>query len=160
MTLLPSLFVRYASTPITPQEPPLLMYAARGIGTLWESERTTAPAALEAVLGGVRAGLLNLLASPASSTELALRLGVSPSAVNQHLRPLRDAGLLISARHGRSMLYLRSALGDQLVAGRAGLPAGGPETRLSAGGAARENQRRDGSAASTGRVRAPRARRS
>jgi len=56
-----------------------------------------------------------VLESPASSTELAVRLGVTTSAVNQHLRTLRAGGLLTSARHGRSVLYLRSELGDRLV---------------------------------------------
>ena len=67
--------------------------------------------------------LLVLLEAPASSTELAVRLGVTPAAVNQHLRALRAAGLLTSARHGRSVLYLRSEIADQLVRinpGRAG----------------------------------------
>ena len=64
----------------------------------------------------VRARLLTVLESPASSTELAIRLGVTTSAVNQHLRAMRDAGLLSAARHGRSVLYLRSELGDHLVA--------------------------------------------
>jgi DNA-binding transcriptional ArsR family regulator len=35
--------------------------------------------------------------------------------VNQHLRALRDGGLLTSARYGRSVLYRRSALGDAFL---------------------------------------------
>jgi len=93
------------------------MYGARGVGTLWQAEPRRAPAALAGLVGAPRAGLLTVLAAPASSTELAGRLGVTTSAVNQHLRALRDAGLLTSARHGRSVLYLRSELGDALVAG-------------------------------------------
>jgi DNA-binding transcriptional ArsR family regulator len=38
--------------------------------------------------------------------------------VSQHLRVLRAAGLLGKARSGRSVLYLRSPLGDELVGGR------------------------------------------
>jgi len=121
LTLVPTLFTRGASCPISPDEPPMIMYGARGTGTLWQAERHVAAAALVAVLGRVRAGLLTALEQPASSTDLARRLDVTPSAVNQHLRVLRDAGLLTSARAGRSVLYLRSELGDALVGGgRAG----------------------------------------
>lgn len=115
LTLVPTLFTRNASAPISPTEPPVVMYGARGLGTLWESEHSETPDALVDVIGAVRARLLVLLESPASSTELAVRLGVTPTAVNQHLRALRAAGLLTSARHGRSVLYLRSDLGDRLV---------------------------------------------
>ena len=79
------------------------------------SDRPQAPRALRDLIGETRSGLLTLLAAPASSTELAVRLGVTPTAVNQHLRAMRAAGLLTSARHGRSVLYLRSDLGDRLV---------------------------------------------
>lgn len=117
LTLVPTLFTRGATAPISPEEPPVVMYGARGVGTLWQAEPHRAPAALAGLVGAPRAGLLTVLAAPASSTELAGRLGVTTSAVNQHLRALRDAGLLTSARHGRSVLYLRSELGDALVAG-------------------------------------------
>jgi DNA-binding transcriptional ArsR family regulator len=119
LTLVPSLFSRGGSTPITPEQAPLIMYAARGVGTLWEADAggSPGPDALVALLGAVRTRLLGLLDSPASSTELGVRLGVTTTAVNQHLRALRAAGLLTSARHGRSVLYLRSELGDRLLAG-------------------------------------------
>lgn len=115
LTLVPTLFTKGASCPISADEPPTIMYGARGIGTLWQVSPREAPHALAGILGVVRAGLLAALAEPASSTELARRAGVSPSAVNQHLRVLRAAGLLTSARSGRSVLYLRSELGEQLV---------------------------------------------
>lgn len=115
LTLAPSFFTRNVTAPISADEPPLIMYGARGAGSLWESDRPATPDALAAILGAVRTRLLVLLEAPASSTELAVRLGVTPAAVNQHLRALRAAGLLTSARHGRSVLYLRSELGDQLV---------------------------------------------
>ncbi len=115
LTLVPTLFTRAASAPISPAEPPTIWYGARGAGTLWQAEPVRAPGVLTDLLGGTRAGLLSTLAEPASSTELAGRLGVTVSAVNQHLRAMRAAGLLSSARHGRSVLYLRSELGDALL---------------------------------------------
>lgn len=117
ITLTPSLFSRRGSVPISPEEPPHIMYPARGLGTLWETKTTTPPTALVGLVGRVRAQLLRLLETPTSSTELAVRLDVTPSAVNQHLRALRAAGLLISARHGRSILYRRSDLGDRVLRG-------------------------------------------
>ena len=119
LTLAPSLFTRNATAPISAEEPPLIMYGARGVGTLWEAEPPGERDALADLLGSVRARLLALLESPASSTELAVRLGVTTSAVNQHLRALRDGGLLTSARHGRSVLYLRSDLGDRVLSASA-----------------------------------------
>jgi biotin operon repressor len=115
LTLMPSIWIRNASGPISPSEPPLIIYLARGGGTLWEAQQLPAPGALASLLGDRRAGLLVQVGTPGSSTELAARLGVTTTAVNQHLRVLRDAGLLVSARHGRSVLYRRSELGDRLV---------------------------------------------
>lgn len=117
LTLVPTLFSRNASTPISPDEPPVVMYGARGVGALWEAESPAPGEALVDLIGRARARLLTLLGNPASSTELAVRLGVTPTAVNQHLRAMKAAGLLTTARHGRSMLYLRSDLGDRLVVG-------------------------------------------
>lgn len=116
LTLVPTLFSRNASTPISPDEPPMVMYGARGIGALWEAESPVTGGALVGLIGRARARLLTLLGEPASSTELAIRLGVTPTAVNQHLRAMKAAGLLTTARHGRSVLYLRSDLGDRLAA--------------------------------------------
>jgi len=37
--------------------------------------------------------------------------------VNQHLRALREAGLVTSTRYGHSVLYFRSELGSVLLLG-------------------------------------------
>ncbi|SDF34538.1 Helix-turn-helix domain-containing protein [Lentzea fradiae] len=115
LNLVPSVFIRRTAVPVNRAAPPMLIYAARGAGTVWERGRTRGPAALAGVLGRVRAELLAGLAEPRSSTDLARLAGVTTSAVNQHLRALSAAGLLVSQRHGRSVLYVRSELGDALV---------------------------------------------
>ncbi|MET4156857.1 DUF5937 family protein [Agromyces sp. PvR057] len=119
LTLMPTMFTRRASAPVG-DGPPMILYSARGQGALWEAEPVANPAAVAAVLGETRASLLAALGDPASSTELGVRFGVSASAVNQHLRVLRDAGLLVSTRYGRSVLYLRSELGSALLESRSG----------------------------------------
>ncbi|WP_191297546.1 ArsR/SmtB family transcription factor [Lentzea cavernae] len=115
LTLVPSVFARRTAVPVDPAAAPLLIYSARGAGTVWEAGRCRGPEALAGVLGQVRADLLAELAQPRSSTDIARRTGVTTSAVNQHLRALRDAGLLASQRHGRSVVYARTELGDALV---------------------------------------------
>jgi DNA-binding transcriptional ArsR family regulator len=57
------------------------------------------------------------LGAPRSTSELARRLSISPAVVSHHLRALRDAGLVTSRRDGRWVLYVRTPLGDALVAG-------------------------------------------
>ncbi|TFV96681.1 ArsR/SmtB family transcription factor [Leifsonia flava] len=115
LTLVPTMFTRRASAPVG-SGPPMVMYPARGQGALWETERVPNPAAVAAIVGQARASLLTALAEPASSTELGVRFDVTTSAVNQHLRALRDAGLVTSTRYGHSMLYFRSELGTALLA--------------------------------------------
>jgi len=67
------------------------------------------------VIGRSRANLLSALDAPRSTTELARQLTLSPGAVSQHLSALRRAGLLTAARHGRSVLYIRTPLAERLL---------------------------------------------
>ncbi|MEU6233624.1 helix-turn-helix domain-containing protein [Kitasatospora sp. NPDC047058] len=127
LVLIPTLFARGAQTDITQSGPPLITYPARGRATMAEGldghrdeeaeEAERPPAALAGLIGPPRARLLALLGTPASTTELAHRLGVTPGAVSRHLGALAAAGLLDRTRHGRSVLYRRTALGDALVRG-------------------------------------------
>lgn len=94
-----------------------LVYPARGIGNLWSGSE---PAerdgdTLGALLGRSRATILGCLALPQSTTDLAVSLGQSPSAVSQHLSILRRSGLVTSWRSGRRVLYQRTGLAASLI---------------------------------------------
>jgi DNA-binding transcriptional ArsR family regulator len=114
LVLMPTLFIRGAVSSIDGAEPPAVMYPARGRATVWEQAEIATSAALDEVLGPARSRLLTMLEHPASTTELARRLGVTPGAVSRHLTALHNARLLNRARTGRSVLYFRSPLGDAL----------------------------------------------
>lgn len=113
--LIPALFVPQTVSPVGPDEPPAIAYRARGIGTLWESALTRPTQALVDLIGAGRAGVLRALDGPASTTELARRLGVTASAVSQHLAVLHRSGLVGKARAGRAVLYTRTEVGDKLL---------------------------------------------
>ncbi|QEC47440.1 winged helix-turn-helix transcriptional regulator [Baekduia soli] len=95
---------------------PTVIYPARGIATLWE-DAAPAPDGLARLLGVTRAAVLADLAAPRSTTHVAERLRISPANASHHLTALRDAGLATGRREGRSVLYVRTPLGDALVAG-------------------------------------------
>ncbi|MDH6109096.1 hypothetical protein P3T36_005981 [Kitasatospora sp. MAP12-15] len=115
LVFLPSCFASGAVTSIGADQPPAITYPARGQGTMADAlDPPPTTRALEQLLGAPKARLLAMLHEPVSTTELALRLGVTAGAVSQHLAVLRQTRLVTSARHGRAVLYLRSPLGDEL----------------------------------------------
>lgn len=73
------------------------------------------------MLGRTRALLLSGLDTPASNGDLARRTGRSKASVSEALTALRRAGLVSAHRTGRYVLYARTGVGEDLVAG-----AGGP----------------------------------
>ncbi|GAA0655970.1 DUF5937 family protein [Kitasatospora atroaurantiaca] len=120
LVLVPSSFAWpgiYSQT--NPPHQPGLVYAPPGVATLWEHS-TPVPDGLTAVLGRARALLLTELDAPASTTELALRTGLSTPNVSHHLSALSGAGLVTRHRAGRSVLYVRSAVAEALLAASAG----------------------------------------
>jgi DNA-binding transcriptional ArsR family regulator len=94
---------------------PTVMYPARGVGLLWETGGEPPAEALATVLGRGRAAVLLSLGAPRSTGEVARRLEITPGGASQHLSSLKAAGLVSSNRHGRSVLYARSPLADELV---------------------------------------------
>jgi biotin operon repressor len=92
-----------------------IRYPARGRGTLWTAGTRPPPGGTVRLLGRARAGLLEALRSPATTTDLAQALEVTPSAVSQHLRVLRENGLVTRERSGRQVVYLITALGASLL---------------------------------------------
>ncbi|MFE2726389.1 ArsR family transcriptional regulator [Kitasatospora sp. NPDC059327] len=115
LVLVPTFFARGAITMISHDRPPQISYPARGRAGLARPAAPVTARALELLLGAPKARLLGLLTDPASTTELAYHLGVTPGAVSQHLAVLHRTGLVTRARHGRSVLYRRSPLGDELT---------------------------------------------
>ena len=116
LMFVPSVFVHPNVAAATePPWQPAIIYPARGSAALWETETTT-PEALARLLGQSRADLLLRLESPASTTQLVRTSGHTLGAVGDHLRVLRDAGLVTRARHGRSVVYRRTPVGDAVVA--------------------------------------------
>ncbi|SDI27842.1 ArsR/SmtB family transcription factor [Nonomuraea jiangxiensis] len=90
-------------------------YPARGVGALWTAGTRAPAGSAVRLLGRARAELLEALRSPATTTDLARALGVTPSAVSQHLRVLRESGLVARERSGRNVLYVTTALGASLT---------------------------------------------
>ncbi len=116
LLLIPSVFAgARVRTRVTPPDPPQLAYPARGVGSLWERRAVTGTDALAAVLGRSRTLLLTELETPASTSELAGRTGLSPAGVSQCLTALRDAGLVSAHRAGRSVLYARTAAAESVL---------------------------------------------
>ncbi|MGW0121255.1 DUF5937 family protein [Streptomyces sp. NPDC003327] len=117
LLLVPSVFAwPRVLTRSVPPDPPQLAYPARGIGALWEPRPIGgATEAVAAVLGRSRTLLLAELDTPASTTQLAAHCGLSAAGVSQHLIALRNAGLVTAHRSGRSVLYARTAVADQLL---------------------------------------------
>ncbi|MEU6040566.1 helix-turn-helix domain-containing protein [Actinomadura sp. NPDC047616] len=127
LLLIPSVFTGPAPfTRVAPPEPPQLAYPARGTGSLWESRPTTRTDALAAVLGRSRTMLLTELETPASTTDLARRTGLSAAGVSQNLTALRDAGLVSAHRAGRFVLYARTSAAESVLA--AASSSAGPPT--------------------------------
>jgi DNA-binding transcriptional ArsR family regulator len=118
LLLIPSVFI-WPEIAVYGDEPwpKAIVYPARGVATLLESEPAAAPEHLSALLGRSRALLLDSLADAASTSQLARAFGMAVGAVGDHLTVLRRSGLVERARSGRSVLYRRTPLGDSLIDG-------------------------------------------
>jgi DNA-binding transcriptional ArsR family regulator len=93
---------------------PTVIYPARGIATLWE-DASPAPDGLARLLGATRAAVIANLDAPRSTSELARRLSISAATASHHLTALRDAGVITGRREGRTVLYVRTTVGDALA---------------------------------------------
>ena len=93
-----------------------LIYPTRGVAELWREPPPDPPDPLSALVGRTRAALLAALGLPRSTTQLAGQLEVSPAAVSQHLKVLKDTALVTARRRGRMVLYQRTAAATALLA--------------------------------------------
>ncbi len=77
----------------------------------------SAPASLRRLIGASRADLLGRSGHPMTTTQLVAVTGLALGTVGHHLRTLHESGLVHRRRAGAGVLYYRSELGAQLVAG-------------------------------------------
>ncbi|MFJ4668403.1 ArsR family transcriptional regulator [Kitasatospora purpeofusca] len=84
-------------------------------GVLVDEDRRPVPEALAALLGRGRAELLVALDPPKTTSQLVALTGLPLGSVGRHLRILREAGLALRRRAGRSVLYHRTAAGQVLL---------------------------------------------
>lgn len=84
-------------------------------GALAEAGRAPVPDTLRALLGPARAGVLVLLDTPKSTSQLVALTGQGLGSVGRHLKVLFDARLVRRRRAGRSVLYYRTDAGEILV---------------------------------------------
>jgi DNA-binding transcriptional ArsR family regulator len=90
-----------------------VMYPCSGVLAL--GDPVPVPEALSALLGPARAGVLVLLETPKSTTQLVALTGQGLGSVGRHLKVLLDARLVQRRRAGRSVLYYRTEAGDMLL---------------------------------------------
>jgi DNA-binding transcriptional ArsR family regulator len=113
--LVPTIFdVAGRMSKITPEWRPMIGYSARGVGLYNHQPRASRP--LEVALGAGRARVLQGLRSPATTGDIARRLGLTSGAVSQHLDRLRRAGLVEPHRSGKWVYYQLTRRGEELVA--------------------------------------------
>jgi DNA-binding transcriptional ArsR family regulator len=124
LLLVPTYFsVCPALVPPAPGGTPRLLYpcvrqAVPAPGLDRAAAARKAPAhALADLLGPTRAAALTLLAVGCSTSELAARLGVTPSAASKHTTVLRRAGLIITHRERNTVLHSLTPLGNALLDG-------------------------------------------
>ncbi|WP_069172714.1 ArsR/SmtB family transcription factor [Streptomyces griseus] len=119
LLLQPSFFCR--GTPVVyrdPRLPPVLVYPV------------THPAApvfaepgpwLGRLVGHTRSAVLTAIGDGCTTSELSRRAGVSLASASQHACVLREAGLVLTLRHGSSVLHTLTPLGASLLRGGAPL---------------------------------------
>jgi DNA-binding transcriptional ArsR family regulator len=90
-----------------------IMYPCTGM--LADAAGPAPPGALERLIGPARAGILVQLGEPRSTSQLVASTGYVLGSVGRHLKVLLDAELVQRRRAGRSVLYYRTRLGDQLA---------------------------------------------
>jgi DNA-binding transcriptional ArsR family regulator len=118
LLLRPSAYIwPYAAVSLDEQRPAELVFPARGVAALLMSEPQRLDGALAALIGSTRAQVLSRLDEPMHTSGLARLFGRSPGNIADHLKALRDSGLIDRVRVGRQVVYSRTRLGDALLFG-------------------------------------------
>jgi hypothetical protein len=126
LQLQPSYFCwRQPTKLMDPELPPVLVFPIQGATGL---TRGTDPGdstavSVAALLGRTRAEVLARTATGATTTQVAVACNISLPTASHQTMVLRAAGLIVSGRHGRSVVHHASALGLALLNGSMTWPA-------------------------------------
>jgi DNA-binding transcriptional ArsR family regulator len=113
LLFIPSVFSQGLGAYLSDTWPYALVYPARGVAVRQATQGGRR--ALARLVGRSRARILAELEIPATTTQIAARLGLAIGTAGGHIAALRDAGLVTGTRVGRGVLYQRTPLGDALT---------------------------------------------
>ena len=83
----------------------VIAYAAPGAAALWEAAELGPATGLTELLGDTRTRVMLVVATPATTADVAQQLDISPSLASHHLKALERIGLVSGARFGRRVYY-------------------------------------------------------
>lgn len=101
---------------VSPYWEPMFGYTARGSALLQDNKPPISIQSLEKALGAARAQVLQALATPLNTSELAVKLHLTAGTVSQHLDRLKEAGLVEPQRSGKKVFYHLTSRGSNLLA--------------------------------------------
>lgn len=119
LVLVPSIFCGPEVLTMLPPLQPMIVYPRPETAEFWGRLHSSRPDPLAALVGGVRAAVLQSLLVPSATSQLANDVGVTPGAISQHIAVLRDCNLVTSHRAGRRMVHSLTESGETLVRGAA-----------------------------------------
>lgn len=117
VVLVPSVFCGPEVLTMLPPLQSMIVYPGPGTADIWRHDGQDRRSPLAALLGAVRAAVLEALVMPASTGELAARINVTPGAISQHVSVLRGCDLVTSHRSGQRVIHSLTETGETLVRG-------------------------------------------
>ncbi len=117
IVLVPSVFCGPEVLTMLPPLQAMIVYPRPAVADIWRHHGEDRPSPLRALLGGVRAAVLEALLTPASTGELAAMVDVTPGAISQHVSVLRGCDLVTSQRSGQRVVHTLTETGEALVRG-------------------------------------------
>ncbi|GGV87238.1 transcriptional regulator [Streptomyces gelaticus] len=117
IVLVPSVFCGPDVLTMLPPLQSMIVYPRPGAADIWHHDGQDRRSSLAALLGGVRAAVLEALVMPSSTGELAAQVDVTPGAISQHVSVLRGCDLVTSHRSGQRVIHSLTETGEALVRG-------------------------------------------
>ncbi|NEA32242.1 helix-turn-helix domain-containing protein [Streptomyces sp. SID13031] len=120
LRLQPSYFCWKAPTKLLDADlPPVLVFPIRHASGLLHRDKSGADTQerLAALVGRTRAAVLSLTVEGSTTTQLARSCDITLATASHQTAVLRDAGLIVSQRQGKSVIHQATTLGQALLDG-------------------------------------------